>query len=289
MIIKIIFLILVTIILVGIFFAIYQLYHKMSINKRISDINIKPRNKNGTTKKNTWFNYFFSKLDTEKIEEQLMFAGYPLGMDNLPTYVICKSLFTIGGIILGIEFYSSSNITRSMLILLGTSMFGFYVTDIIIKNGKKYRSTSINNQLPNFLVFLDTYNKSGLVFEEILNNVVDILKGDFKKEVIRFNVEYSMTKNFEICLKNFIYRLGIEDSDSLEIKIRQCVLSGIYDDVLSNETDLIDRKILNEQLENTKKFELYLALAMGLLLLNMFLIFIYPLSSMVTSSMSNLF
>lgn len=275
-------------------FLAYTTYEKISMNKRIKDRKITPRkvsNSDFTNNQhyNTWLNFFMSKLDKERIEISLIHAGNPLNMKTSLNYVVYKFIFTIGGIILGLELYNGKNITQSIILLTITAIIGFFITDYIVSKGKKSRIEQINGQLPLFLVYFDTYNKAGLLFEDILSTVKDALKGELKKEVIRFDVSYSMTKDFEGSLKSFINRLGTPDADSLEIKLRQCYFSGVYDNVLSDEQEMIEKKILNDMAKQTKKFELYLAIGMALLLLNLFLILIYPLSSIASGSMTNLF
>lgn len=285
--------VLLIIILTLIFFMIlFLLVKKLSIEKRIRDRKISPRkvSKNELQKhKNTWFNNIISKLDREYIEMKLIHAGNPLGLSDIPTYIILKALFTFTGIIIGLQLYSNDYVSRSVFIFIFSCILGFFLVDIFINQSTKSRVSKINSQLPNFLVYFDNYNKAGLMFEDILSTTIDILEGELKKEVIRFNVNYSMTKDFELSLREFTKRLGSADSDSLEIKLRQCYYSGVYDDVISDEKEMIDKKIVNDIAKQTKQFDLYLAIAMGLLLFNLFLWLIYPLMIMVTRDMGGMY
>lgn len=275
------------ILLIMIVFVISFLgFQKIALEKRIRDRKIKPRKLKKEKSNNNWVNYFINKIDKEYLDLKLIHAGYPLGIKNVPNYLLIKVLFTITGIIIGIELFEKTAIEKSILILIITSIVGFFFTDFLIKQSTKSRVNKINNQLPIFLMYFDTYNKAGFLFEDILSTVIDVLNGELKKEVIRFNVQYSMTKNFEESLKEFIKRLGTNEADSIEIKLRQCYFVGYYDDIISDEKELIEKKILNDIGNQTKKFELYLAIAMGLLVFNMFLMLIYPLILMVNNSLS---
>lgn len=273
-------------------YVFFLIFKKVMMEKRIRERRIKPRkikNNKNSNNKNTWFNAIFSKIDTEYLELKLIHAGNPMGISDVGTYMIVKFLFTICGIIAGLELYDAESLGKSILIIMVFTVIGFFVVDFIIKESAKTRTNKINNQLPNFLVYFDNYNKAGLMFEDILSTIIDILHGELKKEVIRFNVNYSMTKEFEPALKEFTRRLGSADVDSLEIKLRQCYFSGVYDDLISDEKELIDKKIVNDIAKQTKQFDLYLAIAMGLLIFNLFLWIIYPLMTMVTRDMSGIF
>ena len=255
---------------------------KISMYRRISMRKITPRNTKkkeviakGT--KNTWLNYILSKIDEDRLELRLIHCGNLLGMKNVSNYLMFKAAFTIFGVVLGLELFDSTNISKSLALLCLLSVLGFLFLEFIISQSTKDREVKINNQLPDFLLYFDNYNKSGLMFDDILSTISDILKGELKKEVIRFNVNYSMTKDFEKSLKEFITRLGSQQADSVEVKLRQCFYSGIYDDVINDERELIEKKVINDMSKETKKFELYLALAMGLLVFNLFLWLIYPL------------
>lgn len=274
------------------FIVLYLMFRKISIDKRIRERKIIPRKTLKPIKKNnsnTWMNFILSKIDKEYLELKLIHAGNPIGISDVPTYIIMKSLFTVTGLIMGVQLYDSESIPKSIAFFLISSVIGFFFVDFLIKQSTKTRVTKINSQLPNFLIYFDNYNKAGLMFEDILSTTIDILSGELKKEVIRFNVNYSMTKDFQSSLEEFTKRLGSADSDSLEIKLRQCYYSGVYDDVISDEKEMIDKKIVNDIAKQTKQFDLYLAIAMGLLLFNLFLWLIYPLMIMVTSDMNGIY
>lgn len=267
---------------VALFALIFFATKKISMYRRISMRKITPRNTKkkeviAEGKQNTWLNYILSKIDENRLELRLIHSGNVFGIKNVSKYLAFKAVFTVFGVILGLELFDTVNVSRSLIVLCLLSVLGFLFLDFAISQAIKDRETKINNQLPDFLLYFDNYNKSGLMFDDILSTISDILKGELKKEVIRFNVNYSMTKDFENSLKEFITRLGTLQADSVEVKLRQCFYSGIYDDVINDERELIEKKVINDMSKETKKFELYLALAMGLLVLNLFLWLIYPL------------
>lgn len=128
-----------------------------------------------------------------------------------------------------------------------------------------------------FLVSFDNYTKAGLLFEDILDIMPRLIHGDLQKELIRFNVSYSLSKDFEGCIKEFTKRLGVPEADELELKMRQCYYSGIYDDVLINEKELIERKIVNDMRKEAELYNLYLAISIGMLIVNIFVLIVLPI------------
>ena len=78
-------------------------------------------------------------------------------------------------------------------------------------------------------------------------------------------------------MKEFTKRLGFIESEEIEIKMRQCYYSGIYDDVLTNEKELIEKKVINDIKKETEMYSLYLVFAMSLTIINIFLLVIMPL------------
>lgn len=277
--------------LILLFFIVFMTYQKVSMEKRIRDRRVKPRKTNYSTKANptnTWLNYLGGKLDKDYLELKLIHSSNPLGIKNISQYILFKCLFTVLGIIMGLQLYNKDSIQQSIIFIIITTVVGFFFLDYLIKSETKSRAKKINSQLPIFLLEFDTYNKAGFLFEDILPIVIEVLDGELKKEVIRFNVQYSMTKNFEESLRMFSQRLGINEVDSLEIKLRQCYYDGIYDNLISEEKEMIEKKVLNDMAQESKRFELYLAIAMGLLVLNLFLILIHPLTKMVMANMGGI-
>ena len=92
------------------------------------------------------------------------------------------------------------------------------------------------------MISFDNYTKAGLLFDDIIDTMFVMVIGDLIKELIRFNVSFSLSKDFEGSMKEFTKRLGFIESEEIEIKMRQCYYSGIYDDVLTNEKELIEKK-----------------------------------------------
>lgn len=286
------FILLIVWLLIITFVVVYFIYTKVSLEKRLRDKRFNPRQvKNAKVKKNknnTWLNYLGNKLDKEYLDKKLIHAGYPMGIKDTSSYIMMKGLFTSCGIIMGFELFNLESIEKSIILLVITTTVGFFFLDMLINSYKKSRINKIDAQIPTFLGYFDNYNKAGLLFEDILSTVIDVLDGELKKEVIRLNVQYSMSKNFEESIKEFISRLGTSEADSLEIKLRQCYFSGVYDDVISDEKEIIEKKVINDIMRQSKKFELYLSIAIGLLLFNLFLILIHPLTKMVVSNMDGI-
>lgn len=275
------------------FGAIIFVVKKVTMYKNMTRRKIKPRKttvqqiKEEKRKevRNTWFNFIINKYKDDNLELKLIHSGNVFGIKDVSGYVLYKGIFAIAGIILGLELFDKHFIMRSLCILILTTILGFSLLDFIIKQSTQSREKKINKQLPDFLLYFDNYNKAGLSFDDILSTISNILHGELKKEVIRFNINYSMTKDFENSLAEFIKRLGSSESDSVEVKLRQCFFSGIYEDVLSDEKEIIDKKVINDIAKETKQYEVYLAISMCLLVTNLFLWLVYPMLILIQENM----
>lgn len=270
------------------FVILFSLYQKASMEKRIRSRNI-PIRKLKKRRRKTILDKTIDKLDTDQMYYKFVHSGEILGINNISLYFTYKSLFTLTGMIMGIQLYDKLNPTGSIIRLIIFAIIGFNIVDIILWQGRKKREDSINKQMATFLVNFDTYNKAGLLFEDILDVTDEILEGEFKKELLRFNVAYSLSKDFEETVAEFMKRLGIPEAENIEVKLRQAYYSGIYDDTMLDEKELLEKKVINDLKKQSEVFQLYVGMAMGLLILNLLLWIIYPLLMLVQSGMSNAF
>lgn len=272
---KILLLIGIPLLSVCVFFLIYIVFRKLFIQKRLKKRNI--RINNSSLKKYNLLNKLVDHFDKEKIELKLIHSGNIMGLNNVETYFVYRIIFTIVGLILGLFLYNPLSILRSILVIICCGLLGFLTLDLILRKSKQKRIRSIKEQLPIFLISFDNYTKAGLLFDDIIDTMFVMVKGDLRKELIRFNVSYSLSKDFEGSMKEFTKRLGFIESEEIEIKMRQCYYSGIYDDVLTNEKELIEKKVINDMKKETEMYSLYLVFVMSLTIINVFLLVIMPL------------
>lgn len=260
---------------IGLFFLSYVFVSRLIMEKRLREKNIKVRRKR--KREYTLWKKFLKHFDKEELELRFIHSGGILGIKTVEVYVIYRIVFVIVGLILGIELYQPHDLILSIIILLGCGVLGWLVVDFILYQGKKDRIKSIKSQMPMFLMSFDNYIKAGLLFEDVLDIMPKLIHGSFRDEIVRFNMSYSLSKDFEGTLKEFIRRLGVPEADEIELKLRQCYYSGIYDDVLENEKEMIERKVINDMKKETQMYDLYLALAMGLMVFNLFILVIIPI------------
>ena len=269
-----------SIVFICVFFIIYKILKKISIS-----VDLKQKNIMGEkTKKHALINKFLKHVDKEQLQLKLIHSGHVLGITNIEIYFVYRVIFVIAGLILGIELYSQ-NILYSIIVIIFCGLLGFLVMDLILYNGKKKRIKSIKEQIPAFLISFDNYTKAGLLFDDILDIIPNLVKNELQKELIRFNVNYSLSKDFEGSIKEFTKRLGFIESEELELKMRQCYYSGIYDDILTNEKELIEKKVINDMKKETQVYSLYLTIAMSLTIINIFILVVVPLLGAASEGM----
>jgi len=257
-----------------IFFLFFTFINRILMEQRLMRKNIKVRR---AKREYTFVKKILKSFDSEKLQLRFLHSGNIMGISTVETYFVYKVLFTVLGLILGLRLYQPDSPSSSIFLIVLFGGLGYYLVDFILYQGKRRRTKSIKEQLPMFLVSFDNYTKAGLLFEDILDIMPKLISGDLQKELIRFNVSYSLSKDFEGCIKEFTKRLGIVEADELELKMRQCYYSGIYDDVLTNEKELIERKIVNDMRKESQLYNLYLAIAIAMMIVNIFVLVVIPI------------
>jgi len=264
-----------------IFFLFFTFINRILMEQRLMRKNIKVRR---AKREYTFVKKILKSFDSEKLQLRFLHSGNIMGISTVETYFVYKVLFTVLGLILGLRLYQPDSPSSSIFLIVLLGGLGYYFVDFILYQGKRRRTKSIKEQLPMFLVSFDNYTKAGLLFEDILDIMPKLISGDLQKELIRFNVSYSLSKDFEGCIKEFTKRLGIVEADELELKMRQCYYSGIYDDVLTNEKEMIERKIINDMRKESQMYSLYLAIAIAMMIVNIFVLVVIPIFNIANTN-----
>jgi len=269
-----IIIVLLVLVTVCLFFLLYTFISRVLMEKRLMSKNIKVRR---NKKDYSFMRKILKSFDNDELQLRFLHSGGVMGITTVEIYFIYKVLFTVLGLILGLRLYQSDNIPLSIFTIILLGGLGYFLVDLILYKGKKDRTKSIKEQMPMFLVSFDNYTKAGLLFEDILDIMPKLITGDLQKELVRFNISYSLSKDFEGCIKEFTKRLGIVEADEIELKMRQCYYSGIYDDVLTNEKEMIERKIINDMRKESQMYSLYLAIAIAMMIVNIFVLVVIPI------------
>lgn len=271
--------------LFGIVFT--HFYKRFAVVARAKKQKLSPVNsKKKIARKNT-FDFIKTK---ENFEYKFIWSNEFLGIKTKETYYIIKFLSVSVCLLLSFEIYLvyvMSFVQLVLLTLVGV-VLGWKAIDFILWQEKKSREKSIKENMPMLLISFDNYAKSGLVFDDILTIVPQFISGPLQKEFVRFSVSYMVSKDFEKCIKEFSKRLGCDEGEEIELKLRQIYYSGIYEDMLTNEKELIERKVINDIKKESGMFELYMALAMCLMLVNIFILSIIPLMTIAQQNLAGI-
>lgn len=222
------------------------------------------------------------------IEEKIIFGGNAFGISDVQTYLIFKIAFTVGAFVLSLQLYGQ-NFLQNIFFTALLTIIGFYIPDLMLAYGRRKRKKEIRDQVPLFLVTVDSFFKAGFNFHDILWSMQGMFYGHMAKEVSRLYTRYTMSNNFEESVKEFCDRLDIPEKNDIELKLRQVFYTGVFDDLLTNEQELIEKKVVNDLRKETEVFDLYISLCFGLLLLNIFIIVVLPLMSALSKNFSSLF
>lgn len=222
----------------------------------------------------------------EDFEYKFVWSNEFLGIKTKEIYYIakfiCLGVFLLFGFLYFILY--SVTILQFVLIMLILGIVGWKGLDFLLWQERKDRVKSIKENMPMLLISFDNYSKAGLVFDDVLSIVPQFIYGPLQAEFVRFSVSYMVSKDFEKCLKEFSRRLGCDEGEEIELKLRQVYYSGIYEDMLTNEKELIEQKVINDIKKESGMYELYMAIAMCLMIINIFLLSVVPLITVAGDS-----
>ncbi|MFW6025075.1 MAG: hypothetical protein ACOCRX_01915 [Candidatus Woesearchaeota archaeon] len=266
-------------------FIFYQFYRTNRIKNRLKerDISINTKKHNKSKKS------IFQSLESRQLQLKFIHSNYTLGINSVGAYYLYKIIFAVLFSLVGVVNYNKDSIIVTIMYVVGFAVFGYLLVDILMYFAKLKRIKKINEEMPHFLIEIHTYSKADLLFEDILDVIPTLISGPLQEEVVRFNVSFAMTKDFESCVKDFIERLGTQDGPNIELKLRQAYYTGVFDDVLSDEKELIEKKVMHDLKKETELFNIYFGLALCLLIFNIYLLILKPLMGLLDGGISGAF
>lgn len=264
-------------ILIGAIIGWYYI-NRLIIITKVQNQKIQPIAKRKKKKEAEKKTFDFIKTN-QNFEYKFIWSNNILGIDNKEKYYTFKILSTGVLLLVGIEiiYLYELSIIEMLICTVFLLILGWKLIDIILWRERKDREQSIKENMPMLLISFDNYSKAGLFFDDVLQIVPQFLSGPLRKEFARFSVSYMVSKDFEKSLAEFSKRLGCDDGEEIELKLRQVYYSGVYEDMLTNEKELIEKKVINDLKKESGKYELYMAIAMCLMIINIFILTVIPL------------
>jgi tight adherence protein C len=156
-----------------------------------------------------------SAVEAEKLQRQLLLAGYP-SPDAAMTYraiqlVLVFAIPTIG--IIGCFFIDASFLSYLTWGMIGIAL-GFYIPKLTLRNMIKNRQRRITWALADALDLLVVAVEAGLGLNAALNRVGEELKDthpDLYHELDLVNLEIRVGRTREEALRNLAERTGVDD------------------------------------------------------------------------------
>lgn len=219
-----------------------------------------------------------------KKKKELISLSKPYGLD-VKRYILIKYIISIFIFILC--FIRKVNFFYSICIFL----IIFFIPDILIKLYKKSENTKVINQISNLVQNQILLLSSGMNFFESLKSSADsIYASRFKKEYLKFIDNYQL---FNYNIKRSIYEF--EDKFTcFEFKMYLSILMQSEKEgnllesleVFSENLDFSYIKFL--KYKNLKR-TLFLVLSTIILLLNSFIVILYPMFMQISQNLINIF
>jgi len=228
---------------------------------------------------NLKINYYF-----EKIESKLKNLGNPYGL-NLKKYIIIKYLISIALVI--IMYINSKNLFISIILFL----FIYFLPNILISTHSKNESIIINSEISNIVqnIILSLSAKMTL-YDSLKSSVNSISYNRLKKEYSKFVENYIMY-NFNILKAISIFS---DKFNSYEFYMFLSLLAqgekeGNMIEILDTFYDSLQLTYLKNLKYKSSKRSIMIVLSTIVVLINSFVIVLYPIIIEISSSFAEMF
>lgn len=219
-----------------------------------------------------------------KVKEDLANFGNPYGL-NLKNYIIIKYLFSIAFFI--IMYINSKNLIISIILFL----FIYFLPNILIFTYLKNESIVINNEISNIVqnIILSLSAKMTL-YDSLKSSINSIYYDRFKIEYSKFIENYAMY-NFNISksISIFIKKFNSYEFYMFLSLLAQGEKEGNMVEILENFYDSLQLSYLKNLKYKSSVRSITIIISTIVLLINSFVIVLYPILVEVSSSFTQIF
>ena len=194
-------------------------------------------------------------ISTNNIEQQLLWAGNPYGLSSEQFLGIKVTLFIAFPIITILYFVGLEGINFVSLMLILFSMgFGFFLPDLILKNIIRKRNLQMRKELPSVLDIMSVSSDAGLDFISAIEKMVEKKKGllpnQFKIVLYDMQVGESRTK----ALNSLSERCNVDEISRFVNAVNQSEKYGTsISKVLKSQSNFVRQSLKNKSEEKVQK------------------------------------
>lgn len=160
------------------------------------------------------------------LDKQLAGAGRPKDWP-LARVVMIKPLLALAGAVSGILIVASGPTPQKVLLLVGTTVFAYFVPDILIRNYAQKRREAIKLELPNALDQMLISVQAGLGFESAMARAGQHGNGPLADELIRTLQDIQVGRSRKEAYLAMAQRVDVPDLRSFVRSVVQADTYGI--------------------------------------------------------------
>jgi tight adherence protein C len=162
----------------------------------------------------------------EKMQQKLMYAGNPSGMDA-SSLVVIKVVLLITGLFISFALRGFGEGLTAFLILVAPPVMGFVLPDVWINRRIEERQAAMLRALPDTLDLLVISVEAGLGFDSALARVVTTVPGPLSEEFFRMLQETRVGVSRRDAMRHLMDRTDLEELRSFLLAMLQAEAFGV--------------------------------------------------------------
>lgn len=176
-----------------------------------------------------------SFLVSKRFEEHLSSAGIKM---NAQEYIILWFALTIGPIVFG------SLLRMSVITIIGVSIIGFMIPQIMVNRAQKKKQQLFNKQLGEALTIMSNCLRSGYSFQQTLNSVAQEMPAPISTEFGRVIREVQYGAQMKDALNHMVERTQNKDLELLVSAVLTSMQVGAnLSEILDTISDTVHERI----------------------------------------------
>jgi tight adherence protein C len=172
------------------------------------------------------FNRFTPAGYLDKLQQKLLYAGNPSGMDA-SSLVVVKVVLLLTGIVAAYSLRNFGEGLTRMLVLVGPPVMGFLLPDVWLNRRIEERQNAMLRALPDTLDLLVISVEAGLGFDSALARVVATVPGPLSEEFFRMLQETRVGVSRRDAMRHLMDRTDLDELRSFLLAMLQAEAFGV--------------------------------------------------------------
>ncbi|MGF1668330.1 MAG: type II secretion system F family protein [Acidimicrobiia bacterium] len=172
------------------------------------------------------FNRFTPAGYLDKLQQKLLYAGNPSGMDA-SSLVVVKVVLLLTGLVAAYALRNFGEGLTRLLVLVGPPVMGFLLPDVWLNRRIEDRQNAMLRALPDTLDLLVISVEAGLGFDSALARVVATVPGPLSEEFFRILQETRVGVSRRDAMRHLMDRTDLDELRSFLLAMLQAEAFGV--------------------------------------------------------------